>query len=240
MVLHSPANSTGITMAGGFWSGATGVEETVRSPTGRVISRKSVAATGGAYTFKPSIPAVPGETVAAVHAAVNARTYHAALHPPSSVGGTQLGAGQQDHRRQLRASKGTSPRPQPGNVDVAGTATGVIPTSNATMGWPMRGYDNAHSGRSPFTGPVSCPELRWQQRFGTGNKTFLWTESSPAVDSSGRVFVGSGTKLWALELATGSVIWQYDVADKKHLKVRVFALRLWWRGQGGKGARGNH
>ena len=103
------------------------------------------------------------------------------------------------------------------------------------MGWPMRGYDNAHSGRSPFTGPVSCPELRWQQRFGTGNKTFLWTESSPAVDSSGRVFVGSGTKLWALELATGSVIWQYDVADKKHLKVRVFALRLWWRGQGGKG-----
>ena len=64
MVLHSPANSTGITMVGGFWSGAAGVEETVHSPTGRVISRKSVAPQRGAYTFKPSIPAVPGETVA--------------------------------------------------------------------------------------------------------------------------------------------------------------------------------
>ena len=65
VVLHSPASSTGIAMSGGFWSGrAAGVEETVSSPDGKVISRKTVSAASGAYTFRPSNPAIPGETVA--------------------------------------------------------------------------------------------------------------------------------------------------------------------------------
>jgi hypothetical protein len=139
---------------------------------------------------------------AAQHAAADAATYHTALHhheaqPPPPP--PQLKESKNEHDYHLDARYGL--------------IEALEFPADAPMGWPMRGYDATHSGRSPFKGPAGCPTIKWSQSFGEGNRSYVWTESSPAVDASGRVFVGSGAQMWALNISNGDVLWNVSAAD---------------------------
>ena len=60
-------------------------------------------------------------------------------------------------------------------------------------------------GACPLCCVDRCPKPVWTQSFGLSNRSFTWTESSAAVDADGRVFVGSGSSLWAVNLTDGQV-----------------------------------
>jgi outer membrane protein assembly factor BamB len=63
----------------------------------------------------------------------------------------------------------------------------------------------------------------WTQSFGLDNRSYMWTESSPTVDPAGRVYVGSKSSLWAVNLTTGRVLWQYDTQLNPSIHSEFFA-----------------
>ncbi|MCX6355661.1 MAG: PQQ-binding-like beta-propeller repeat protein [Candidatus Aureabacteria bacterium] len=70
--------------------------------------------------------------------------------------------------------------------------------------WPMFGHDAQHTGRSDYAGPQTCI-LAWS--YETGGRI----TSSPALDSSGMVLVGSHDgNIYGFEHA-GSLIWSYQL-----------------------------
>jgi outer membrane protein assembly factor BamB len=146
-------------------------------------------------------------------AAREAFTYHAALNPP----------GLRTQRKPKRPSNdvvaaGTSARGFGGSSVGPSAKKLELPAAAAAAAgapaWAMRGGDATHSGRSPFRGPTACPTVAWTSPLGEGNRSYVWTESSAAVDGSKRLFVGSGTSLWALALEDGAVLWQVDTTKK--------------------------
>lgn len=131
-------------------------------------------------------------------------------------------SGLQDHSSEYRGESANARSP----VITSAMASPTVPDDvvlplplMGSVGWPMRGYDGSHSGRAPFIGPQTCPTLKWQQVFGN---TSSWTESSSAVDPFGRVFVGSGSSLWALNLSTGGVLWQHDLVNQQNHSTSEF------------------
>ncbi len=78
------------------------------------------------------------------------------------------------------------------------------PLPGGPPAWPMFRHDPQHTGVSPFLGPQS-PAVRWTFQAGT------WVDSSPAVGSDGRVYVGSdGGSVYALDGMTGAKKWEFS------------------------------
>ncbi|MEI6634770.1 MAG: PQQ-binding-like beta-propeller repeat protein, partial [Chlamydiota bacterium] len=72
--------------------------------------------------------------------------------------------------------------------------------------WPMFMHDARHTGQSEYAGP-SWPALSWSY------KTGYDIESSPAIGSDGRVYVGSlDNRLYAVG-SGGSLAWTYLTGD---------------------------
>jgi alpha-galactosidase len=176
-------------------------------------------------------------TDAAVKAATVSRTYHTALHhflPTQSFDVSRHSSRRDRQYGDVSHPTGEGPAstltppllPLPlltANTTAnppTNTAAAAASAAAAVAGWPMRGYDSAHSGRTPFKGPVSCPRVKWEQTLGQSKYDM---ESSPAVDQAGRVFVGSGTCLWALKLDTGEVIWKFDTRISRSASSEFFA-----------------
>jgi len=73
--------------------------------------------------------------------------------------------------------------------------------------WPMFHRNAGHTGLSPYTGPT-IPALAWS--YGVGDLI----RSSPAMDSDGRVYVGSfwNGRLYCMN-ADASFRWSYDIGS---------------------------
>lgn len=69
--------------------------------------------------------------------------------------------------------------------------------------WPMFQHDARHTGQSEYAGP-SVPKLAWSYEVSLG--------SSPALGSDGRMYFGSGDKLYSVS-SIGGFSWSYETAD---------------------------
>lgn len=77
-------------------------------------------------------------------------------------------------------------------------------SSLADTPWPMYRHDPHGTGRSPFAGPVTAPEVRWL--FPTGSKNF----SSPVLGPDGVVYFGSDDKNFYCVDSTGTLVWKIE------------------------------
>jgi outer membrane protein assembly factor BamB len=99
----------------------------------------------------------------------------------------------------------------------AGTVRGETPLLGADPGdWPMYGYEPARTNANPTGGALNTQTVRglvahWQVNLGSNGTP---SSASPVV-AGGRVFVGSslpsGPNFFALDAATGALLWQADL-----------------------------
>ncbi|MCX6339796.1 MAG: PQQ-binding-like beta-propeller repeat protein [Candidatus Aureabacteria bacterium] len=84
------------------------------------------------------------------------------------------------------------------------TSTGLTPTPCAP--WPMFHYDVRHTGQSPYAGP-RLGVMLWSYETG------YYITSSSAVDSRGKVYVGSKDNMFYALDSSGSLAWSYATGD---------------------------
>ena len=187
---------------------------------GVVMMRLTPKTTDGAALAAAAVHEISAEdaVASAAFAASEAFTYHAALNPPGlrKRQKPKRAAATHQNRGAIGAVSGAAPAE-------ALTAAAAAPNDqqHGDVGgvpvWSMRGGDATHASRSPFKGPSTCPTVAWTAPLGQGNRSYVWTESSPAVDGNNRLFVGSGSSLWGLSLTDGSVLWQFDTKSIESL-----------------------
>src|SRR5262245_31293649 len=68
--------------------------------------------------------------------------------------------------------------------------TGMAAGAVATSHWPLYGHDSAHTGQSPFSGPVS-PKVAWSFPLGGAVRD----NASPVVGLDGVIYMPSANTL---------------------------------------------
>lgn len=117
--------------------------------------------------------------------------------PPGTPGGLPT--------RDRTATSRTTADP-PTRRDTESAVTTTTGRSTGEGAWPQFQHDGRNTGHSTeVAGPKRDVEARW--RFDTGDHL---VRSSPVVQD-GTVYLGSGTDVYAVDLATGEERWRFEV-----------------------------